>query len=89
MYHVRYNRRRKELVICRVEERDGKTAYVFESDDRTEEIVNAVMELMAKRVQLQNNKDKPYFGYRLPGMGTLLYIDDGYTFSIRPAARKR
>lgn len=67
---------------------NDKFKWLEISSDRTEEAAVALMQRMHYKVQIQNDEDKPYFGYKVDGLGTLLFIEPGYTFSIRPAARK-
>lgn len=86
-YHVRYHKKHRYLCLSKPTEDDWGRPYMLDSEDRTEEVITALMQMMSKRVEYQHNPDKPYFGYKAKGVGTLLFIDDGYTFSIRPAAR--
>lgn len=58
------------------------------SDNRTEEIITVVAQKMRCDIDRQNNADKPYTGYNVPGVGKLVLIKDGFDFYVTPAPRK-
>lgn len=67
----------------------NKVVWKSRSDDRTEEIITTVAEKMRKDIDRQNNPDKPYVGYNVPGVGKLVMIKDGFDFNVIPSPRKR
>lgn len=73
----------------KVNPKTGKEEWSSQSGNRTEEIITTVIEKFRRDLLKQNNPDKPYVGYNIPGGGKLLFIKDGYEFSIRPSARKK
>ncbi len=58
------------------------------SDNRTEEIIMIVAQKMRRDIDKQNNADKPYAGYNVPGVGKLILIKDGFDFYVTPAPRR-
>lgn len=58
------------------------------SDNRTEEIIKMVAQKMRCDIDRQNNADKPYVGYNVPGVGKLVMIKEGFDFSVKPSPRK-
>lgn len=87
--HVGLRKQHRTLFIGRLINVDGKLKWKTTSSDRTNEMIETVMEKMYLDVRSENNPDKPFSGYRKEGVGTLLFIADGYTFSIRPEAKKK
>lgn len=79
-YHIAYNPTGIKVVLRRMNDA-GKTKW--ESEDRTEEAVLAVMRKMQQEVHRKNtNGKRPWFGYRLEGVGQLIFIEGDYQFKI-------
>ena len=76
-----------KLFIGRGEYRDGKFKMTSASEDRTEEIVLAVMNKMRVRMKRKCSTDHA-LQYRVEGLGTLAFIDNGYKAVIAPMPRK-
>ena len=60
---------------------NGAFKYKDRSDDRTEEVMMSVIGYLSRK----NNKrddDRGYCGSELPGVGKLLFIEDGYDFMV-------
>ena len=75
---------RTALFLARhIERTNGKCATVSRSNDRTDEIIRAVMKAMRHRVERGKPDDKPYAGFRDEEGGQLVYVMPGWTFSTR------
>ena len=61
------------------------------SDDRTEEIIRAVIEKFRsdRMAKLRRGVDRPYAGCKIDGVGTLVFIEKGWDFSVKPEPRKK
>ena len=81
-YHVGFNVRGNKLFIGRGElKQDGIMKYSDKSDNRTVEIIHAVMSKM--RYDLgKREDDRPYVGYDLPGFGKLVFVKSGYDIHV-------
>ena len=86
-YHVCFRPYGGKLFIGRGETKGGKTKLSAESEDRTEEIVIAVMRKMKARMNDKPDSDHS-LSYRVDGLGTLTFIDNGYKAVITPMPRK-
>lgn len=86
-YHVGFDGYHNRLFIGRVINKDGKVRFDSKSEDRTEEIITTVMQRMKACVEAENDPNKPYKGYQIKGVGQLLFIDDNYTYEIKPKPR--
>lgn len=87
--HVGFKRHGNKLFIGRGVISNNKIKWNAFSDDRTQEIVIAVMQKMRACMNDQGDPNKPYFGYKDDDFGTLLYIDKGYKFDLRPEPRSK
>lgn len=86
-YHIGFRSYGGKLYIGRGEVKNGKFKLSSESEDRTEEIVLAVMNKMQSRMKDRLDSDHS-FSYRVEGLGTLTFIDKGYKAVITPLPRK-
>ena len=87
-YHIRLERRHGHLQIGRGEVKSsGVMKWVGHSDDRSEEIIRAVATKM--RFDLDKRDDeRPWVGYSLPRVGTLVLIKPGYDFEVKRKVNK-
>lgn len=69
--------------------KSGDMVWDCQSPNRNRETVVELMQAMRHRVDREDPENKPFFGYRMENLGTLVYIAPGYTFSVRPEVRKR
>ena len=81
-YHVKLFTRPHRLAIYAGKEYgDGTFKYKGISDDRTDEIILSVIALMKSKIE-KNEEEKGFAGYNLPGEGKLVFIKEGYDFSV-------
>lgn len=88
-YHIGFDRSGKKLYIGRGEVNGNRIKWNAKSEDRTEEIVIALMKKMKMCVEENGDPNKPFHCYLLEGFGKLVFIEDGYKFDLRPEPRKR
>jgi len=86
-FHIGFDRYGKRLYIGRGEIKNDKIKWDSKSEDRTEEIVEAVMLKMKACVEDNNDPNKPFHCYRINGIGKLIFLDDRYRFDVRPEPR--
>jgi len=89
-YHIGVGGPHHSIFIGRGEPdlKKGKIKWTSASGDRSEEIIKAVMEKMQRIIKKKDDPNKPYHAYHQPGVGTLVFIQEGFDFAIRPAPRK-
>lgn len=90
--HVGYRKYPFGLFIGKgkVQHKGRKVEWETTTEDRTDEILTATMQMMSCQIDLGNRQNnKPYSGYQHPQLGTLLMIKPGYEFEIKPARHKR
>lgn len=78
-YHVKCSPSGNKVFIQR---RGGSDPKVEQSEDRTDEVVLAIMEKMLAQIEKKNNPKKPWFGYRFPGLGQLIFIKGDHHFKV-------
>jgi len=57
------------------------------SEDRTEEIINAVAGKL--KSELDKKNDKGYVGYNVPNVGKLVLISSDYEFEVKKKVKQR
>ena len=94
-YHVGVYPQHATLFIGKGEEnpKTGQIVYAKDrSNNRTDEILEKVAEMMFLRMQKankKNNDDLPFYEYHLPQFGKLVFIPNGYDCFIKPAPRNK
>ena len=66
-----------------------KFSWISRSDNRTDEILSMAAIKLRNDIDKENNADKPYAGFNVPGVGKLVLIKAGFDFSVKPAPRKK
>lgn len=81
-YHVKFFTRPGRLAIYSGKEYgDGTMKYKGISDDRTEEIILAVIAFMKNKIE-KSQEEKEFSGFNLPGEGKLVFVKEGYDLSV-------
>lgn len=64
--------------------------WKYTSDDRTEEIVRAIIEKfrLDKMKKFDKGIDRPYAGCKIEGLGSLIFLEDGWDFLVKPSLKK-
>jgi len=88
-YHVGFDGYGNRLFLGRIETIGNKVKWSSKSEDRTEEIINMVITKLKASLEAKDDPDKPYSGYHIEGVGDLLFVDDNYTYDIRPKGRTK
>lgn len=73
----------------RFDQKTKKEKYPSTSGNRTDEIIRRVIDKFSMDVKRNGDPNKPYAGVTLQGVGTLVFIKEGFDFSVKPSPRKR
>ena len=82
-FHVGFSSKFGTLFIGYGNKKKGNEAFKWtgKSEDRTEEIVRAVMSKLKNDCEKRKD-DRPYVGYEVDGVGKLIYIKPGHNFYV-------
>lgn len=90
-YHIGIRHQHSTLFIGkkRIDPKTGKEEWSSMSGNRTDEIIGAVIDKFSRDLKKKNDTNKPYVGRYIPGIGKLVFIREGFDFSVKPSPRKK
>lgn len=90
-YHIGIRPQHNTLFIGknRINPKTGAEEWSSISPNRTDEIMFRVMDKFSRDIKKNGDPNKPYAGYVVPGLGKLVFIKEGFDFSVKPSPRKK